>query len=362
MKNLFINKINRVVIRKIDAFFGRLTSIKPVLVAMSSRPFELHLELTNLCNCKCIFCPYQFQTRSTQFMSDEIFEKSVSDFCEIGGGSVCLMPIVGDALIDPKFLERVRYLRKHPEIDRIFLTTNGVLLDQFGINEIIESGITSMDISTSGFHEDSYKRLHQSNSYLQMKINVHELLEKNSKAANPIQITLAIRTDRTLEDVMSDPDMQPILNHNPAVDFTWSYTSANGRITAENLPASMKLRKLTIKKEACVQTYNGPIVLPDGKVLICSCVAASGGEQNLQIGHILENDLKSIWTSNIAKKFRATFGTPQLNPTCNKCDMYRDLELYRTREGRERAQINDQRRQGIKLKHTYDKNQPFMGG
>ena len=46
------------------------------------RPFELHLELTNLCNANCIFCPYQFQERPTGFMSDEVFERQSVTMCK----------------------------------------------------------------------------------------------------------------------------------------------------------------------------------------------------------------------------------------------------------------------------------------
>ena len=62
-------------------------------------------------------------------MTDTVFYKAVTEFGEIAGGSVGLTPRVGDALIDPNFLRRVRYLREQPFIDRIFLTTNGILLD-----------------------------------------------------------------------------------------------------------------------------------------------------------------------------------------------------------------------------------------
>src|SRR5207248_4494063 len=121
MNQVFLNKAKRVVSRKAESMVGRLYPIQRTLTAMALRPFELHLELTNLCNANCVFCPYQFQTRDVQFMADEVFHKAVNDYVAIGGGSVGLTPIVGDALIDPKFLDRVRYLRSLPQIDRLWL-------------------------------------------------------------------------------------------------------------------------------------------------------------------------------------------------------------------------------------------------
>src|SRR5262245_60797180 len=88
MPSVLINKIRRIVFRKANALAGRLYPLNGTLEAIASRPFELHLELTNLCNANCLFCPYQFQEREIQFMSDTVFEKAVADYLAIGGGSV----------------------------------------------------------------------------------------------------------------------------------------------------------------------------------------------------------------------------------------------------------------------------------
>lgn len=161
---------------------------------------------------------------------------------------------------------------------------------------------------------------------------------------------------------MRDPDFQPILKYKPTIDFTWSYTTAGGLITREQLPASMRLRKLGRKNEPCVQTYNGPIVLPDGTVLICSCVAAVDGEKGLRVGNVISNNLLEIWRSEKVKAFRSEFVSASLNATCQKCDMCRGLELYKTREGRGRAKINGLRAAGQIIKRKYNKTTPFMGG
>ena len=207
VNTIVLDKMLRVVSRKTGAWVGgSLYSLEKTLEAMALRPFELHLEFTNLCNANCIFCPYQFQERPTGFMSDQVFEKAVNDYVKINGGSVGLTPIVGDALIDPKFLTRVRHLRSLPQIDRIFLTTNAILLDKHGISEVLTSGLTSVMISTSGFEKESYKRIYRSPAYDRMKENVTHLVEENARLGSPVHISICLRTDRPLADVMRDPD------------------------------------------------------------------------------------------------------------------------------------------------------------
>ncbi len=362
MNTVFVKKAKRVLIRKADAFVGKLYSIEKTLDAMSARPYELHLELTNLCNANCIFCPYQFQERETRFMPDDVFHKAVGDYVSIGGGSVGLTPIVGDALIDPKFLERVRYLRSLPEIDRIWVITNAILLDKHGIDNVLNSGLTAITISTAGFEEKMYERVYRSKSYNRMKRNVTELVKRNAERTEPLSISIGLRSDRSLDEVMKDSDFQPILAHEPEIDFTWSFTSANGRIKREMLPDEMKLRVVTSRKETCVQLYNGPIVTYDGTVMACSCVAAIDATETLGIGNIVQDNLSDIWTNHKMRKLREDFKNATLNPTCAGCDMYRDLELYRTSEGRERAKINRSRHEGINVKRSTTTVKPFSGG
>jgi len=362
LNRLYVQKVARVVRRKADALVGRLYPLRKALDAMAARPFELHLELTNLCNANCVFCPYQFQQREVQFTSDDVFYKSVNDYASIGGGSVGLTPIVGDALIDPKFLDRVRHLRSLPQVDRIWLTTNCILLDRFGVDAVLQSGITALNVSTAGFDAEMYERVYRNASYQRMRRNVLELVQRNVALGSPVAIAIALRPDRPLEAVMADPDFQPILACKPLLDFTWSYTSANGRITREILPASMKLRVVTSRPEACASTYNGPIVLPSGVVMGCSCVAAMDAVKDLEIGNILHSSLLEVWSGSRIRQLRASFGTPTLNSTCAGCDMYGGLEFYRTRDGRRRAELNRSRAEGRVVNSRHPVTRPFTGG
>jgi len=360
--HIFLDKAARVLRRKADVLAGRLHPLGPTLDAMALRPFELHLELTNLCNADCVFCPYQFQEREAKFMPEEVFRKAVDDFTACGGGSVGLTPIVGDALIHPDFVARVRALRARPAVDRIWVTTNAILLDKHGIEEVLTSGLTSITISTSGFDEASYRRIYRSTAYPRFRRNVLALVERNRALPEPLTITIGLRTDRPLEQVMADPDFQPILACDPDIDFTWSFTSAGGRITREVLPTGFRLRVVTSRKETCVQLYNGPIVLPDGTVMACSCVAAMDAVADLGIGNVLEADLLDLWRSDRTRALRASFAGGGLNKTCAGCDMYRDLELYRTSEGRERARLNAARARGELVRRSEKPKGAFSGG
>ena len=361
----FLNKAKRFAVRKTDAFVGQMFfDTNSIVDKMKLRPYELHLELTNICNARCIFCPYQYQQRPHQTMSDTVFQKAVLDYCAIQGGSVALTPVVGDALIDPKFLERVHYIRSQREIDRIFLTTNCILLDKFGVDNVLDSGIASINVSTSGFNEEDYERVYRSKSYQRVRENVTELVTKNAERGFPVNIAIAIRNDRPLEDILKDPDFAPILKHGPSIDFTWAFTTAGGKIKAEDLPSGFRLRTLKPKSELCGNLLNGCMVLPDGTVQGCSCVASMDAGEDLEIGNILENSLQEIYTGKKMQELRKQFQSGQkMNETCKNCDMYQvGLELYRTREGRKRADLNQRRFNGEIVRRKEKPKGAFAGG
>ena len=74
--HVFLAKAGRALRRKAEGVAGRLLPLGETLAAMELHPFELHLELTNLCNANCVFCPYQFQERAVDFMPEEVFAKA----------------------------------------------------------------------------------------------------------------------------------------------------------------------------------------------------------------------------------------------------------------------------------------------
>ena len=363
MSVLLSNKLKRIALNKIEAWYGSIRyDLEATLNSMAKRPFELHLELTNICNANCIFCPYQYLKAPKEVMTDTVFYKAVTEFGEISGGSVGLTPRVGDALIDPNFLRRVRYLREQPFIDRIFLTTNGILLDKVGIREILMSGLSTINISTSGFDKESYERIYRTKQYDKMKNNVYELLEHNEALGRPVNICLGLRVDRPASEVVKDADFQPIFKFNPDIDITLAFSSGGNKIKRKDLRGNMKLRSPRLPKETCANLYNGAVIFPSGKVGGCACLTAIDSE-DLVIGDILSDKLIDIWVGKKMKEIREQFEKPEkLNPTCLACDVGQPLDIYRKKEGRIRAELNEQRSQGTVVKRTDRSRGIFAGG
>jgi radical SAM protein with 4Fe4S-binding SPASM domain len=330
------------------AFWRALPSVDREIFEL--RPSHLTLEFTNLCNANCVFCPYSQQTRPHERMSDEVFRKAVSDYVAIGGGSVDLTPIVGDPLIHPKFLEWVRYLRSRPEIDRITVTTNGILLSKHGIDEILDSGLSRINISMAGFDREMYRRIYRTDAYRKVFSNVEKLLAANARRDKRIPIFLCLRPDRPQSEVLASPDFRKLLPYNPRVSFAGILSRSGGQI--EGLPDGMALADLPAspKSTPCIATYFGLAVQSRGDVQVCAC-ESSVNAPALVIGNILSESLADIWRGERMRALRRSFTDGTLNPNCAKCDVYFRPADFRTREMRAFAKSSRRRSGGEIVRH-----------
>lgn len=330
MNRVVLSRIGRGATRAMSMAVGRLLPIEPILEDLAVKPARLGFEFTNLCNANCVFCPYGRQERGHQFMSDAVFDKAVADYVSIGGGDVELTPVVGDSLIHPEFVARVRKLRAHACIGHILLITNGILIDKHGAEELLSSGVSAITISTAGFQKEMYERVYRSTAYERMRRNVLELLTANERCGRKVEITLALRPDRPLGEVLADPDFAPILKLRPAVASNRFYSDAGGRVEREGLAPAYRLRVLRAHREPCAYTFDGPVILSDGTVVACNCLASMDRQSDLGLGNIMERSLLELWRGGAIQRLRASFGTPALNSTCASCTMYQGPRVFRT--------------------------------
>ncbi|MFL6765955.1 MAG: radical SAM protein [Sphingomicrobium sp.] len=314
------------------------------------RPFGLVLELTNLCNANCVFCPYSQQTRSHEQMSEFVFKKAVADFVAAGGGSVDLTPTVGDPLIHPDFVDWVHYLRSIPEIDRITVTTNAILLGRHGAQRVLDSGLSRINISLAGFDEDMYRRVYRSNSYRKVRDNIAELLALNSKRPEPVTIFLCLRPDRPAKEVLADPDLKPLLAYRPNLTFLSTFSRSGGLISS--LPSGMDLAPVETrpKPAPCRFTFTGLTVQSSGDVQICPC-ESSVNAPALVIGNIHRQSLQEIWHCEKLRALRASFTDGTLNPNCSKCDSYYQPPGFHLPRMREMAKASRRRYAGEIVRH-----------
>ncbi len=313
--------------------------LRRILKIFEQRPWTLHIEPTNVCQASCVFCAYQYQTRRKLPMPMVTFKKALEQYVAMGGGDLMIECVVGDPLLDPRFLDKVRMARARPEIVAIRTISNLIALDRVGADAFVRSGVSSILVSTAGFDKESYLRLYRSHLYERMKNNVLALLKANRDAGGPVQVTIGFRTDRPLRDVLSDPDYQEVKAYHPDVDFTYAFSDWQGTVV---LGANFVRREPPVQEESCYNLYDGPMVFANGDLGLCACQDVDA-DSELIVGNIAEQSLLEIWTSPKVAELRRRFSAGNKPDLCRNCAAYQNMAALRTFSGLRRAQSTKDR-------------------
>jgi MoaA/NifB/PqqE/SkfB family radical SAM enzyme len=321
--------------------FDRITNPEFLytLQQIEKRPWNLHIENTNICNANCIFCAYQFQARTKTIMGKEIYSKALTDYCSIGGGEFRIETCVGDPLVDPSFIERIKEARSHAEIGKISTIINGINLGALGIEKLLKSGIDEINISTGPWDENLYQLMYRTKDYFKMRENVTELLRQNAKRGNPVRIKLLFRSNLSMKKTVGLPDYKAIRHLLHEIEFNTDFDTWLGTISQNNLLRGMHIRpSVKIDREPCYWLYDGPVIFSDGKIGLCGC-RDFNADSELVIGNIMESSLLNLWQSDVVKRLRDRFRDGDFPKICRRCNAYANLDLYRSRKGLRRAEL-----------------------
>jgi len=337
--NTFVNKLRYRAWRTVREYYYRYFPETPYINKLTQNLPNLTIETTNICNANCIFCGYQYQKRQKQFMTNDMFVKSISEFVNMGGGSLALMPTVGDPLLDRLLIERIKYARSCSQIKKIQMITNCINLHNIGVMQLLSSGVSTISISTTGFDEEMYRRIYRSSNYKTMKKNTIDLLRSNHQLGKPVKIVLGLRIDKPYQEVTNYPDFQEVKELADEITSNYYYDSWDGRIQNKDLSGNMKIRPNFMnffrRNTPCAMLYGALGVLVDGTVTVCPCRDLNGNS-DLVLGSVKERSLQELYLSpklqQIRENWLSALRIPDICRNCLHYNPYTYLMLSEVRE------------------------------
>ncbi|HUU83729.1 MAG TPA: SPASM domain-containing protein [Phycisphaerae bacterium] len=311
-----------------------VTRLKTLL---EQRPLYLSIETTNICNARCVFCAYPKMQRHKAVMTAELFEKIISDYVNMGGGAVGLTPIVGDVLVDPLFLDRLRLLRAQPSITHVSFVTNGIAWHRFSADDqrFIMQNIDSISISIGGLDAPSYKGMFAVDRYENVRAAVHRMCDLKAQYSIAVDIHMGFRVNRAIDELLTDPKMdqfrRPEVTSISAIN---NFANWGGLVGRDDLPPGAHLVQMDespgqvrrLKRNPCFVYYSHPEVSVSGLVSACACMNAEADA--LILGDTSRQHLRDIWQNPKRKELRASFGTDSLPDICRNCTYYDDGEAF----------------------------------
>jgi radical SAM protein with 4Fe4S-binding SPASM domain len=279
-------------------------------------PVKLRLQLTNVCNARCVFCAYRKLKPEPRFLSDKHFDQAVQQYATLGGRTFLLNCTVGDPLLDPKLADRILAIKAVPGAT-VDLITNLLALHRHDMADILK--LDHIDVSTTALDRDIYRRVYGVDGYAQFSKNLYSLLE----AARPGQVLLHFRMDVPPWTFKRLPDVRELRRRYPelSMSFLYGFTSWNGIVQKADLTGTMRLREGRPRRVPCANLYTAAIQT-DGRVEACACQLSKDGSEDLTIGHLDHASLQEIWGNARHQEILAQFRAGRYPQTCANCVCY----------------------------------------
>jgi MoaA/NifB/PqqE/SkfB family radical SAM enzyme len=287
----------------------------------------LQIETTNLCNARCAFCAYPGMKRAKGVMDLSLFEKIVADYLEMGGGAVSLTPIMGDPLLDPHLLQRIRLLRQRPEITQIALTTNAIALGNYSDEEVgfLLESLAVLQVSIGGLDAETYRQMYGVDRFVQVREAMDRLLDLNEKAASPADIAFGFRTNDWKFELRHKRQLGAFRRRGVHVTHLWTYGNYGGLVESDRERGVEVNRGPARKSRKCALPCVHLAVCWDGAITACGCADAEG---SLSLGRADRDSLKEVWSGPRRAGLLETLEKGSPPKVCAACSAYQqDLIL-----------------------------------
>ena len=290
-------------------FFLRRVMNNPV--TDSDTPLSLQIEPTNNCNLRCISCSRSRSLRPIGYMDFSLFQKIIDNAAEIGIRRVHLY-LHGEPMLHPRIMDMFKFIKKRGLA--ISMATNGMLLDEKKIHELLNSGVNSSDyitFSILGYSKAVHERIMRGVKHETVLNNVLNLIKLRGefKVNGPIIETVFYKMNENIhESNQFKKYWEPIVDHVHPVEEISKQFSSYGTNNNQVDP----------REKTCRNLWERMTIFWDGNVT--TCIADLDGEINL--GNLKDKTIKDIWDCKELLNIKILHKQKEFEKLklCSRCD------------------------------------------
>lgn len=283
----------------------------------------IYVEVTNVCNAKCVFCAYPDMERPKEVMSLEHFKSVVSQWVELGGDEVDLTPIVGDPFVDRFLFDRMDFLMSVPQVRRFHFFTNAILMKPELHERLLAYGDKlTIFCSFGGFTPESYLKVMGVPKFAEASGNIQKMVAAKRRTGSTMGLQLNLRTSPGTESGPLWEEFQAAKREGVLViDRVHHFDHWAGMVkNADMQAAGLPVKPMPKKRGPCNRLLNSPAVLADGRVDAC---AARDIEATMVIGDLKTQTLSEIFSGPALKKLIDSHDRGDDMPeVCKRCNYY----------------------------------------
>jgi radical SAM protein with 4Fe4S-binding SPASM domain len=308
-------------------------------------PSRLTLDTVAACNISCVMCTIH-EWGPGQIMSLDTFRSLKHVYPKVAGVSFSCS---GEPFLNKKLFQMIGELREVAPRSHTELFTNGTLVTEEKVNQLIDLRFNRMSFSIDGATKETFERVRVEANFEQV-VEAMETVKAVKKARGSALPVVSVNFVAMRENVhelagvvrlasrvgavsVSAEGLEPYMPHRveqtvygtAALDHLAAFQEAEAASRELGLP--LFLPSLTpLAKRHC--EYWSPLIAADGSVSPCFATVYSrpiyiSGERHLRekisFGNVNEKDFWEIWDSQDYRTFRQNMGTSDLNEVCKSC-------------------------------------------
>jgi len=262
-------------------------------------PISVYLEVTNICNFKCVFCPESFSNYEERagglFRSNDTEIFGVLDqLAALGSVQTLSFYMMGEPFVHKSLMDFVRYAKAKQAAQRLIVTSNGTLLLPKVFSSVVQSGLDYLRISIYGGTEARHRERTQNNTPLaRIRDNVaafRQFRDQTGTFTPFIYVKMIDSHDeeentafRTLFDGVADEvNVEPVMNWNDP---------SEGNLAGIPQDKMLATTHFSNRKKACPFPFYTMVIHSDLRVSVC-CVDWS---KQLIIGDLRKESVAAVW-------------------------------------------------------------------
>ena len=308
-------------------------------VAVQGSPLFLQIEPTILCNLECAFCINPFLSRERTSLSLDKFRRMVDQVPTVS--KISLVGI-GESFMNKELWQIVRFAKTQGI--EIGTTSNGTVLNQRILHEILDSGLDWLNFSLDGATKETYEKMRPGAVFEQVLANIKQIVEATQGRKKP---DLAIWFLSNQSNITELPKMVPLVKelgisslHTQGVHYwghpDWHEGAQEANTIPELRDVLRQTKELAQQSEisfqwvnfpdeatsrSCKWPWKGAYLTADGYVTPC-CENGSDPKR-ISFGNVFTQPFSEIWNSNVYQQFRKELRAQDSRPTiCADCPSY----------------------------------------
>ena len=270
-------------------------------------PNVLHIELSGLCNCKCVYCPFHGYQNSKvghkKNMKWDVLKAICEQMKKINTFNTINTTGNGEIFLNPEWFEMLQYVLSQISVPKVIMYTNGMLLNEENIKKILSLNVEKiiLEISIDGRTPKDNDKYRIGSKYNTIKSNIERLISLKSNSNKNLEVIITNcypLKKNELKDtnkIFNVDVPQYIKDDFPGIKSTskaaFVYKTENDK-NNETLLDYVVVRHPLNNPYRCTNLFHTLCINNAGDLIRCSC--GNVGIDNA-IGNVLNDDVLDLW-------------------------------------------------------------------